>query len=317
MQVTRPPGDARAQGRTLTAHAAKRIANEYLASDGLIAVKATHHPLGAWVVSYVDRARPTEMLDGGGLLVTDEGEVLSVGSVPGEIERVLSEHYGWTEAVDLSPEDEADVRALSKAASPWGRVLPDLPSVPDRDAMIPPRGREVMALMRVPLKKVRVVIVGLDPYPNPDHATGLAFSVGRDVWPLPTALKSIHAAMLYDEITPPVHGDLSGWATQGVLLLNRALTHDLNRKAGAHLALWKPYTDAVIKAVSDRAGPPVVFVLWGRRAEKVKRLIGARHTIITAPHPSSRGRHRKDFVQSRTFTKVNAALAKPIDWAAD
>jgi uracil-DNA glycosylase len=315
--VIRPPDDARAKGRTLTAHAAKRIANDYLASDDLIAVKATHHPMGAWVVSYVERARPTEMLDGGGLLVTDEGEVLSVGSAPGDIERVLSEHYGWTEAVDLSPEDEADVWAVRKAAYPWGHALPELPTVPDRDSTIPPRGREVMALLRVPLRKVRVVIVGLDPYPNPDHATGLAFSVDRDVWPLPRALNSIHEAMRYDEITPPRHGDLGGWAAQGVLLLNRALTHDLNRKAGAHLAIWKPYTDAVMKAVSDRPGPPVVFVLWGRRAQQVGRLIDARHTIITAPHPSSRGRYRKDFIKSRTFTKVNAALAEPIDWAAD
>jgi uracil-DNA glycosylase len=301
---------------------AKRLANEYLGDSGLVASHA-HRYRDAWIVSYVEESRPEEMLDGGGLIVTRDGAVVNVGSVPGEIDRVLDEHAPRGEDPDL-PRDELDeLRDLIAARRPWPGVL-DEPSealgtiARWRSAgreIYPAGGLELTALRMVPFQKVRVVVVGLDPYPTPGHATGLAFSVPRNVSPLPPGVRSIHAAMRHDGFTPPEHGDLSGWTKQGVLLLNRALTHERGGKAGAHLPIWREFTDQVIRVLSER-GDPVVFVLWGRQAQKVGGLIDiSRHHVVTAPHPSSRGAHRTAFQQSGTFLKVNEALTERIDWA--
>ena len=302
---------------------AKRLANEHLGDSGLVASHA-HRYRDAWIVSYVEAARPEAMLDGGGLIVTGEGAVLSVGSVPGEIDRVLDELAHRGEEPDLPPDELEELRDPVAARRPWLGVL-DEPSealatiARMRSAhgeIYPAGGLELTALEKVPFQKVRVVIVGLDPYPTPGHATGLAFSVPRKVSPLPPGVQSIHAAMRHDGFTPPEHGDLSGWTTQGVLLLNRALTHERGGKAGAHLPIWREFTDQVIRVLSER-GEPVVFVLWGRQAQKVGGLIDAsRHHVVTAPHPSSRGAHRTAFQQAGTFLEVNDSLTERIDWAA-
>lgn len=179
----------------------------------------------------------------------------------------------------------------------------------------PPPGLELAALVRVSFEQVRVVILGLDPYPTPGHAMGLAFSVPRDVTNLPPGIRSIHEAMRNDGFSPPEHGDLSAWASQGVLLLNRALTFEQGTRAGAHLPIWRDYTDRVIEVLNERA-EPVVFVLWGNKAQEVEgRIDTSRHPIVTAPHPSARGAHRKAFQHAGTFTKVNERLVEPIEWA--
>lgn len=302
---------------------AKRLAKEHLKGSGLVASRASRHR-DAWVVGYVQEDMPDAMLDGGGLLVTVDGVVIDVGSVPGEIDRVLDERMGRGEDPDLPPDEAEELRALIAARRPWPGVLDEPVAAfaavqqlrrAGRE-IYPARGLELTALALVPFDQVRVVIVGLDPYPTPGHAMGLAFSVPRNVERLPTGVRSIHAAMRHDGFTPPDHGDLSGWAKEGVLLLNRALTFERGRKPGAHLPLWRDFTDQVIHVLSDR-DEPVVFVLWGNDAQKVQRLIDtSRHHIVTAPHPSSRGAYRTAFQKSGTFRSVNELLAEPIDWAA-
>lgn len=141
------------------------------------------------------------------------------------------------------------------------------------------------ALELTPIEQARVVIVGQDPYPNPAFATGLAFSVPKSV-PIsqcpPTVLNILKEA----GVENPRSGSLEGWARQGVLLLNRVLT-TLEGKRGAHLGLgWEEETDKVIKALSDKARP-VVFMLWGKKAQEVAPLIDReRNLVLQAPHPS-------------------------------
>lgn len=213
-------------------------------------------------------------------------------------------------------------RGRATSRRPWPGVLPEpteeLAAVERlRDAgreIYPAQGKELAALVAVPFEDVRVVIVGLDPYPTPGHAVGLAFSVPPSVTPLPPGIRSIHAAMRHDGFDPPSHGDLSGWADQGVLLLNRALTFERGAGAGAHLPIWRPFTNGVIRRLVERE-EPVVFVLWGKEAQKVQDLVDApRHTVLTAPHPSSRGAHRAAFKEAGTFRTVNTLLAEPIRW---
>lgn len=264
------------------------------------------------------------MLDGGALLVTVDGQVLDVGSVPGDIDRVLDEHPRYGEDPDLPREEAQELRALLATRLPWPGIL-DEPT--DALATIgrlratgheiyPAHGLELAALGAVGFQDVRVVIVGLDPYPTPGNAIGLAFSVPRTVDQLPAALRSIHTAMANDGYPPPAHGDLSGWAHQGVLLLNRALTYERGTKSGTHLMYWRDFTDQVIRVLDERADP-VVFVLWGNDALKVRKLITRpHHTVITAPHPSSRGHYRTAFQKAVTFRRVNKALDDDIDWAA-
>jgi uracil-DNA glycosylase len=179
----------------------------------------------------------------------------------------------------------------------------------------PAAGDELRALELVPFERVRVVIVGLDPYPTPGQATGLAFSVPRSESSLPVGLRSIHAAMDREGYPPPGHGDLTGWTTEGVLLLNRALTFERDLKAGAHLRFWRDFTDDVIRVLNQR-DRRVVFVLWGNAAQKVQPLITQKqHRVVTAPHPSSRGDYRTRFQEAGTFRKVNRLLDKGIDWS--
>lgn len=161
------------------------------------------------------------------------------------------------------------------------------------------------AFKATPFKKVRVVILGQDPYPNPGDATGLAFAVPPGHRP-PTSLANIHAALRAENITPPE--DLAYWAQQGVLLLNTALTTPRG-DAGRHLAPWKPFTGRVIRALDGR-DDPVVWVLWGRKAQWWRKLIDPGHPVVTAPHPAARGVHRTEFVTAKTFSRVNDELAK-------
>ncbi|MFC6238039.1 uracil-DNA glycosylase [Longivirga aurantiaca] len=305
----------------MDAREAKRLANEHLRGSRLTASRASRHR-DAWVVSYVDADNPDVMLDGGGLIVTMDGAVIDVSSVPGEIDRVLDERAPRGEDPDLPRDEAEELRALIAARLPWPGVLEEpveaFAAVEQlRSAgreVFPARGLELAALALVPFQEVRVVIVGLDPYPTPGHAMGLAFSVPPEVRPLPAGVRSIHAAMRHDGFDPPDHGDLSGWARQGVLLLNRALTYERGRKAGAHLPIWRDFTDQVIRVLNER-DEPVVFVLWGNEAQKVGALVDAsHHHTVTAPHPSSRGAYRKASQDAGTFTTVNRLLGAEIHW---
>lgn len=183
----------------------------------------------------------------------------------------------------------------------------------------PSPDRLLAALTLTPLDRVRVVILGQDPYPTPGHANGLAFSyVGPP--PLPRSLVNIYRERADDlGLAPTQDGDLSLWARQGVLLLNTALTvREGASKAGSHLALgWGAVTDAAIAAVSD-ARPHVAFLLWGAPAQGKRGLIDeSRHLVIASPHPSPLSA-RRGFFGSKPFSRANAWLEakgeQAIDW---
>ncbi|MCJ2034230.1 uracil-DNA glycosylase [Methylobacterium sp. J-068] len=171
------------------------------------------------------------------------------------------------------------------------------------------------ALALTPLERVKVVILGQDPYPTPGDANGLAFSY---VGPrrLPASLKVILAELNEPDIKP-VTGDLTPWARQGVLLLNAALTVEAG-KAGAHLRLgWSALTDQAVAAICARA-EPALFLLWGAQARARAALLdGNRHGILESGHPSPLNRAR-DFPGSRPFDAADAWLEArglaPVDW---
>ncbi|HUQ00512.1 MAG TPA: uracil-DNA glycosylase [Aeromicrobium sp.] len=179
-----------------------------------------------------------------------------------------------------------------------------------------PAGTNILRAFREPLAQVRVLIVGQDPYPTPGHPVGLSFSVGRDVRPLPASLINIYRELEADLGIPPApHGDLSAWAEQGVLLLNRVLTVRAGVSASHRGQGWEGVTEQAIHALVRRGGP-LVAVLWGRDAQTLKPLLGGT-PIIESAHPSPLSAAR-GFFGSRPFSRVNALLAEqgadPIDW---
>ncbi|MET0251437.1 MAG: uracil-DNA glycosylase [Novosphingobium sp.] len=187
--------------------------------------------------------------------------------------------------------------------------------------IFPPRGARLHALELTPLDAVRVVILGQDPYHGEGQAHGLAFSVPEGVR-VPPSLINIHKELASDlGLARPSHGNLDGWARQGVLLLNTALTVEEGR-AGSHRERgWEPFTDAVVAAVAARELRSV-FLLWGSHARaKAARVPGlesdSRHLVLTAPHPSPLSAHG-GFFGCRHFSKANAFLEAngrgTIDW---
>lgn len=185
----------------------------------------------------------------------------------------------------------------------------------------PPRGQRLAALELTPLDRVKVVILGQDPYHGPGQAHGLSFSVPPGVRQ-PPSLVNIYKELRDDlGVSPPDHGDLSHWARQGVLLLNNALTVEAGQ-AGSHQNRgWEAITDAAVAAVAARPEPSV-FILWGSHAQgkaaRIPELAGNdRHLVIRSPHPSPLSAHR-GFFGSRPFSRANAFLEAHgrgvIDW---
>lgn len=182
----------------------------------------------------------------------------------------------------------------------------------------PPGSKIFAAFDSTPLDKVKVVILGQDPYHEPGQAMGLSFSVPEGVQVPPSLVNIIKE--INDDLgvnIPTTKGDLSGWARQGVLLLNATLTVRAHR-AGSHQRHgWEEFTDAAIKAINDnRRG--VVFLLWGSYAIAKKKYIDPhKHFILTAPHPSPLSAYR-GFFGCRHFSRANDLLRKqgvePIDW---
>lgn len=180
-----------------------------------------------------------------------------------------------------------------------------------------PAAENVLRAFRTPLGTVRVLIVGQDPYPTPGHPIGLSFAVDAHVRPLPRSLANIYREMAADlQITPPSHGDLTGWTERGVLLLNRVLTVAPGAPASHRGKGWEQVTDAAIRALAARGGP-LVAILWGRDAQGLAPLLGAVPRLASAhPSPLSAGR---GFFGSRPFSRANALLieqgGEPVDWA--
>lgn len=137
-----------------------------------------------------------------------------------------------------------------------------------------PDGDNVLRAFQRPLDGVKVLIVGQDPYPTPGHAVGLSFSVDSRVRPIPRSLANIYKELQSDVgLEPPEHGDLSAWADQGVLLLNRVLTVRPGQAASHRRQGWETVTDAAIRALTERDAP-LVAILWGRDAQSMAPLLG-------------------------------------------
>lgn len=182
-----------------------------------------------------------------------------------------------------------------------------------------PPGPEIFnAFAHTPFDKVRVVILGQDPYHGPGQAHGLCFSVRPGV-PVPPSLNNIFAEIARDLGIPrPDHGCLTPWADQGVLLLNSVMTVEQGR-AGAHQNKgWEGFTDAAIEAL-DREREGLVFMLWGAYAQRKGRLVDpSRHLVLSSVHPSPLSAHR-GFIGNGHFSAANRYLESrgqaPVDWS--
>ena len=179
-----------------------------------------------------------------------------------------------------------------------------------------PAGPNVLRAFSRPLAGVRVLVVGQDPYPTPGHAVGLSFSVAPDVRPLPRSLGNIYTELRDDlGVEPAAHGDLTGWFSQGVLLLNRVLTVRPGAPGSHRGKGWEEVTQRAIEALVERGGP-MVAILWGRDAQNLRPLLGD-VPVIASAHPSPLSA-RSGFFGSRPFSRTNAALeaqgAEPINW---
>lgn len=180
----------------------------------------------------------------------------------------------------------------------------------------PPGSLFFHAFERTPFDKLKVVLLGQDPYHNPGQAHGLSFSVPDGV-PKPPSLVNIFKELQADlGIAPPRTGNLEKWAAEGVLLLNASLSVRRN-EPGSHSRIWAPFTDAVIKKISDEKSG-VVFLLWGRFAQDKQVLIDeTKHHVLKAAHPSPFSAD-KGFFGCRHFSKANEYLVQdglqPVDW---
>ena len=182
----------------------------------------------------------------------------------------------------------------------------------------PPADDIFNALHLTPLKDVKVLILGQDPYHNEHQAHGLSFSVLPDQKDIPPSLQNIYKELQEDlGCYIPNNGYLKKWADQGVLMLNTVLTvraHEPNSHQGRG---WENFTDAIIQAVNQK-DEPVVYMLWGRPAQsKIPMLTNPKHLILKAPHPSPLSAYR-GFFGCRHFSKCNEFLSQnglsPIDW---
>ena len=217
-------------------------------------------------------------------------------------------HTDWRDALlpVLRTPEFARLRAF------WERAYATDPQT------LPPQEALVAALTLCPLAKTRVVILGQDPYPTPGHAHGLAFSVRPPTQP-PPSLRNILTEIQAD-LGRPAHilgGDLTPWAEQGVLLLNAILTVHAHAPLSHAGKGWEPFTDAIIRTVSERR-EHAVFLLWGAKAKaKIPLIDASRHLILTAAHPSPLSAHA-GFFGCRCFSRANAWLTAqglaPIDW---
>ena len=186
-----------------------------------------------------------------------------------------------------------------------------------RHLVFPPSNEIFSAFELTPLKDVKVVIIGQDPYHNVGQAHGLCFSVKPDV-AIPPSLVNIYKELESDlGCYIPNNGYLVKWAKQGVLLLNTVLTVQAHQ-ANSHRGIgWEEFTNAVISVLNEQ-DRPIVYILWGAPAQTKKKMLNnPKHLILEAPHPSPLSAYR-GFFGSKPFSKTNAFLEanglKPIDW---
>lgn len=182
--------------------------------------------------------------------------------------------------------------------------------------VFPPREQIFRALELVSPEAVKVVLLGQDPYPTAGNANGLAFSVTRAV-KVPASLKNVFLGLKADlELAPPAHGDLTAWAERGMLLLNTVLTVR-EKEANSHQKKgWEAVTRAVLETVA-RAPHPVVFLCFGKPAQKLVASLNTTQPVVATPHPSPlNGSAFVDHAKrERPFSQVNARLGAAFDWS--
>lgn len=179
-----------------------------------------------------------------------------------------------------------------------------------------PDGDHVLRAFQRPLADVRVLVVGQDPYPTPGHPIGLSFAVAPDVRPVPRSLANIYTELEADlGIAKAAHGDLTAWADQGVMLLNRVLTVAPGQAASHRGRGWEEVTERAIHVLADRGGP-CAAILWGRDAQSLKPMLGPIPWVESA-HPSPLSASR-GFFGSRPFSRVDRLLEEQggsaVDW---
>lgn len=211
---------------------------------------------------------------------------------------------GWAQALDPVAEDIARAGDFLRAEIAAGRGYL-------------PAGEKVLRAFTIPLESVRVLVVGQDPYPTPGHPIGLSFAVAPDVRPLPPSLRNIFRELVDDVGVPaPTNGDLTPWAQQGVMLLNRVLTVRPGAPASHQGIGWEAVTDRAIEVLAERGGP-LVAILWGRGARSLRPRL-REVPVIESAHPSPLSA-RSGFFGSKPFSRANALLveqgADPIDWS--
>lgn len=216
-----------------------------------------------------------------------------------------------------SPTDWRPLLAAETKKPYWQTLLAYVATERKTQQVFPAEADVFKALHLCSYKQVRVVILGQDPYHGPGQAMGLSFSVPNGV-KLPPSLQNIYKELSSDLGTaPPTTGDLTHWASQGVLLLNSVLTVRAHQAASHQGKGWEQFTDAVLQAVNNKP-EHVVFILWGGFARKKKALLDAsRHTIIESAHPSPLSAYA-GFFGSKPFSATNNALVAhgqpPIQW---
>jgi uracil-DNA glycosylase len=181
-----------------------------------------------------------------------------------------------------------------------------------------PQGQHILRAFERPMSQVRVLVVGQDPYPTPGHAVGLSFSVAPHVRPVPRSLVNIYRELGDDLGHPlPSSGDLTPWADQGVLLLNRVLTVAPGAPGSHRGRGWEEVTGCAIRALVARGGP-LAAILWGRDAQGLKQLLhDGGVPWVESAHPSPLSASR-GFFGSRPFSRVDELLVRqggaPVDW---
>ncbi|GAB3649718.1 uracil-DNA glycosylase [Glycomyces tarimensis] len=210
---------------------------------------------------------------------------------------------GWAKALAPVADDVAKMgRFLRQEVADGHRYLP--------------AAEHILRAFQQPFDDVKVIIVGQDPYPTPGHAVGLSFAVAPEVRPLPRSLVNIFNEYRDDLGHPlPANGDLTPWAEQGVLLLNRSLSVRPGEPNSHQGKGWETVTEQAIVALAQRGGPAVA-ILWGANARNLKPLLGSIPSIESA-HPSPLSA-RRGFFGSKPFSRANTLLVEqggePVDW---
>ncbi len=182
-----------------------------------------------------------------------------------------------------------------------------------RHQTVYPKQSDIFNVFKTELKDIKVVILGQDPYHNPNQANGLAFSSVK----IPPSLRNIFKE-LHDDlgVEIPLEGDLTVWQEEGVFLLNTILTVRENQPLSHQKKGWEVFTDTVIEHISNSC-KNIVFILWGNNAKSKKKLIGEGHLVIESVHPSPLSASR-GFFKSKPFSQTNEYLSKngkkPVDW---